>query len=479
MPMKLHHQVRLKDVVDQTYFDGCAGNRKVFWATGYDTRKFGGGGITAATFAPTYLFFLATRRLWNAANNKENHWLARGIAGFVSVFITFPLMTAFAILHGVTIGLRTIFTLIKNVLKAVAELLPLTIVALSNEIRDRMMKAEGGAKAGWAFLYALTLIPSVAAGIVHFFTRTLFSPISAAKEAFSAGKQLAGPNHPTLGKVIGGIFAVTRFLLSIAMMTLASVFVIPVVIGAIAQAGNLVGAINGIEFLASLPIMSKLQSLFTAITAAVNEFMPLMTVASTAGSAFLALMVTAGATILHKLLDLIKPESPAEVAPALPTASERQLASVEARRRQDASATAARHWQALGVGSDVQSLAQEPSGISPAMGRVFAPPADASQRPMPFVTGSVAMGVPVSGSSLEQAFVEQPRSLSRLGQLPQQPDQQSGQAFFAAASCGAPLQFTSVEPTAGAVVGMHPDVVDADGLGGDRTASTASVRRTS
>ncbi|MBI5448098.1 MAG: hypothetical protein HY939_05160 [Gammaproteobacteria bacterium] len=310
------HNIRLKDVLRYTYAGHSykGKNLALYTFTGWDEQKPLGGGATLLAGFPVLLFNYLIKKLYGVTKNETASKVKKGFAG-LGIAVLALLGSPFYLLLGAVAVARTVFSTIKNALKAVAELLPLTFVALTNHVQDRYNSAaSSSAKVGWGLLRFITLVIAVPAAILHIVTHSLFSPVSAATEAYKVGRSLFDNKHA--GRFMGGLLAGLRFAFSIALLAAASIFLMPIILGMIAEAIGLGPAVAGINFLAQLqlPVLGKiiaaLKGAFANLAAAINNtfIFSMATGPASEGAAFLGAIGSAIALFVHRLMDLVKPK---------------------------------------------------------------------------------------------------------------------------------------------------------------------------
>ena len=135
--------------------------------------------------------------------------------------------------------------------------------------------------------------------LIRFFGRTLLSPISGAVDAYRLG---AGPNEEN--KVFGVALALGRFALSIAMITVALIFCVPMAIGLIAKVAGLGAAVDAVEGIASMPTI--LPEFFGLLTPIVQNFMPLATVSLISAISIWSATIATGALTASAVLQATK-----------------------------------------------------------------------------------------------------------------------------------------------------------------------------
>ncbi|GEM_PF-4191958 len=191
-----------------------------------------------------------------------------------------------------------VLTPLKSLLKLFFEALPLQLFSNFRDLaksafeKANTSRSRGG-MLGWGLLGVLAAIPAACMAVLHFFTRSLLSPISAAKEAYEFGEKKSA----ALGVMLAGV----RLALSLGLIIVGVVFAVPIAIGAIAQAGSLAGAVELLTALSNLPMIAKLQSFFGLLASAVQAIVPIATAAAVAATAFWA-TITATALTLGKMV---------------------------------------------------------------------------------------------------------------------------------------------------------------------------------
>ena len=207
-----------------------------------------------------------------------------------------------------------IFIPLKALAKLFAEMIPLVGDIVCRNTTKRLLdyarnKVDGkvddedrsmGLRVLAGIAGALLSIPTALLGIVHFFTRSFFSPLSGATEAYEGGKQASGTEQNKTSK-LGVLFGLGRFVISIAMLTIASIFAVPIIIGGIAQAVGLLPAVKGIEWLSHLPQFGT--HFFGMLTPMIQSIMPLATYAAVAAIALWSAVITTVGLGLKQLID--------------------------------------------------------------------------------------------------------------------------------------------------------------------------------
>ncbi|OGT67953.1 MAG: hypothetical protein A3I12_00495 [Gammaproteobacteria bacterium RIFCSPLOWO2_02_FULL_38_11] len=196
---------------------------------------------------------------------------------------------------------------LKNLAKFFLEFLPYVLSRGLKQLRHDLDAYANENEGVFSYLArALSLVTMMLEGIVRlirFFGRTLLSPISGAVDAYRLG---AGPNEEH--KALGVLFALGRFALSIAMITVALIFCVPMAIGLIAKVAGLGAAVDAVEGIASMPTI--LPEFFGLLTPIVQNFMPLATVSLISAISIWSATIATGALTASAVLQATK--SPTE-----------------------------------------------------------------------------------------------------------------------------------------------------------------------